>query len=274
MKKQEWRKTKTIYYSDIYNDDFDETVLSRPSVPQDYEYIRKSKLLLFFNAVLYYGLAKPILSIGCVFNGVRIKNRKKLKELRKSKTGVFLYGNHVAIMDAFKIQAFVIHRRVNIIGYSDSLAISHLVTFLVRAFGYLPLPEPTDFNNMRKLEEAVKHSVIDKRQHILIYPEAHIWPYYTKIRDFKSGSFHYPAKLNVPIMPFVTVWRKVWYRKKPCQTIIFGDLIYPKAEYDLHQNRDYLKEECLKQMNQLSSNYKQYEYIKYVYKEKIDDSLK
>ena len=269
MKKQEWRKTKIIYYSDIYNDDFDGTSLSRPIIPQNYEYICRNKLLIFFNAVLYYGLAKPILSIGCFFNGIKIKNRKKLKELRKSKTGVFLYGNHVAIMDAFKIQAYVIHRRVNIIGYSDSLAISHLVTFLVRAFGYLALPEPTDLHNMKKLEEAVTHSIIDKKQHILIYPEAHIWPYYTKIRDFKSGSFHYPAKLQTPIMPFVTIWRKVWWRKSPCQTIIFGDLIYPKKEYDLRQNRDYLKDQCLKQMNQLSNNFGQYEYIKYIYKEKV-----
>ncbi len=268
MKKHEWRKTKTIYYSDIYNDDFDETSLKRPEVPKDYKYLRHNKFLIFFNAFLYYCLARPILSIGCIFNGVKVYNRKNLKELKKLNTGVFLYGNHVAVMDAFKIQAFVIHRRVDILGYTDSLAISKLVTFLVRAFGYLPLPSLGDFSNMKKLDEAIEYYVTKKHQHILIYPEAHIWPYYTKIRDFKSGSFHYPAKLNVPVMPFVTVWRKVWWRKKPCQTIVFGDLIYPKKELDIHQNRDYLKEECLKEMNKLSSSFNQYEYIKYIYKEK------
>jgi len=265
---KEWQKTNVIYFSDIYNDDFDETSLARPGVPKEYKYIRKNPFLVFINAFLYYGLAKPVLSIGCIFNGIKVYNRDKLKELRKAKTGVFLYGNHVAIMDVFKVQAFVVHRRVNIIGFSDSLAISKFVTFLVRAFGFLPLPEPTDFTNIKKLQEAIEYSIKVKRQHILIFPEAHIWPYYTKIRDFKNGSFHYPAKLNAPIMPFVTVWRKVWWRKKPCQTIVFGDLIYPKKEYDVHQNRDYLREECLKQMNNLSHSFKQYEYVKYVYREK------
>lgn len=41
-------------------------------------------------------------------------------------------------------------------------------------------------------------NIIIKKSSITIYPEAHIWPYYTKIRPFKSVSFKYPAKLNKP----------------------------------------------------------------------------
>ena len=106
---------------------------------------------------------------------------------------------------------------------------------------------------------------IKRKENVIIFPEAHIWPYYTKIRDFKNGSFHYPAKLNAPIMPFVTVWRKVWYRKRPCQTIIFGELVYPKQEFSIHENRDYLHSECLKQMKNIANSVNQYEYIEYIY---------
>jgi len=265
--KQPWKKSKVIYYSDIYNDDFDQTSLKRLPIPTNYKYKRDNFFLNILYCFIYYGLAKPILSIGCFFNGVRVGNRKKLKELRKCGSGVFLYGNHVAFMDAFKMQAYIIHRRTNIIGFTDSLNINWFVSFLVKAIGYLPLPLEGDYSHLRDLDEAIKF-YINKKQHILIYPEAHVWPYYTKIREFKNGSFHYPAKLNKPIMPFVTIWKKVWWRKKPVQVIVFGDLIYPKEGLSVHENRDYLHDECLKAMQKISSSYKQTEYIKYIYKEK------
>lgn len=261
--KQEWKITKKIHYSDPVNEDFNDVGLKRSAIPSGYKY-SKFGFSRFIGNCLYYLLAKPILSIGCFFNGVRIKNRKQLKILRKQKTGVFLYGNHVAIMDVFKLQTFAIHRKTNIIGFTDTLSLGPIVRYLVKCFGYFPLPLENDFANYRNLENALALS-IKRKENVIIFPEAHIWPYYTKIRDFKNGSFHYPAKLNAPIMPFVTVWRKVWYRKRPCQTIIFGELVYPKQEFSIHENRDYLHSECLKQMKNIANSVNQYEYIEYIY---------
>lgn len=262
--KKNYKKSRTIYYSNIYEDDFDTTNLERIDIPNNYSYYRKNGIKGLFQDFLYYFLAKPVLSCYCFFKGIRVVNRKQLKLLRKCNQGCFLYGNHVSKTDAFKLQSYIIHRRVNILGYTDALAINKLVSYLVKSFGYLALPNNfNDLKRVKELQEAMKFYV-DKKQHILIYPEAHIWPYYTKIRDFKSGSFYYPAKFNKPIMPFVTIFKKVWWKKKPVERIIFGDLIYPKNDLNDKDNRNYLKEKCYQEMLKLSNIYKQYEYIKYI----------
>ncbi len=266
MRKESYRNERIIYYSDELNDDFNDVGLKRNNIPQKYRFKFKNPIMKVVQSTLYYGLAKPVLSVGCFFNGVKLYNRKKLKEIRKNHGSVFLYGNHVAIMDAFKVQAYLIHKRCNIIGYSDTLSLGLFISFLAKCFGYLPLPSSSDILGYKKLYSALEECV-KNGEHVVIFPEAHIWPYYTKIRDFKSGSFHYPAKLNVPVMPFVTVWRKVWWRKKPCQTVVFGDIIYPKKEYSVKENRDYLYEECIKQMKNISNKFNQYEYVKYIHEE-------
>lgn len=56
------------------------------------------------------------------------------------------------------------------------------------------------------------YKIIEKRirskHSITIYPEAHIWPYYTKIRPFKSVSFKYPVELNVPIFTLTNTYQE------------------------------------------------------------------
>ncbi len=49
-------------------------------------------------------------------------------------------------------------------------------------------------NFLATIEEKIKN-----KHSITIYPEAHIWPYYTKIRPFKEVSFKYPIQLNAPV---------------------------------------------------------------------------
>ena len=266
---KEWKKTKTIYWSDELNDDFDEVGLKRPPVPEGYKYKRKNVLIIFFGAILYHLIAKPILAIYCFFKGIRVKNKKNLKALKGQ--GAYIYSNHTAITDVFKFQCFVFFfgRRVNILGYSDSLSMP-VVRTIVKMLGYLPVPLKGDMKNLLALSEACDYYV-KKKQHILIYPEAHIWPYYTKIRNFQSGSFNYPARFMSPVVPAVTIWRKPKIGKKPKQTIVFGTPIFPKEELNATQNKDYMHAECLRQMKEISESYPQFEYIKYIKKDENHD---
>lgn len=256
--KKEWEKTKTIYWSDELNDDFDETLKQRPKVPANYRYLRRFHVLSW---IAYYLFAKPILGIYCFFHGIRVKGKENLKPLKK--TGYFLYSNHVAISDVFKFSSYAIFlKRINIIGYSDAMSLKGIRP-LIKALGYLPIPD--DIDNLKKLKDAVKH-LVDEKEVILIYPEAHIWPYYTKIRNFKDVSFSYPADFNKPVLPAVTIWRGK-EGKKPKQTIVFGKPIYPNPEFTPLENKKYLHEQCLLEMKDISLKYKQVEYIKYIKKE-------
>ena len=257
--KKDWQKSKTIYWKDELNDDFDEVGLERPEVPANYHYLRRTKVLSF---IAYYLLGKPIMGLFCLLHGIRVVNKQHLKPL--AKTGYFIYSNHVAISDVFKFQTLAVgKKRVNIIGYSDALSLKGLRP-LLRAFGYLPIPN--DIDNLKKLKDAVKH-LVDHHEAVLIYPEAHIWPYYTKVRNFKSGSFNYPANSGAPVVPIVTTWRKPKIGKKPKQTVLIGSPIFPKEELGVLDNKNYLYEECLNAMKRMSESVEQFEYIKYIKKE-------
>lgn len=269
-KHNEWKKTKKIYWSDELHDDFDELGLQRPNVPEGYHYERRNPINRFFSGILYHGIAKPVLGCYCWLKGIKYVNKKNLKKLNGQ--GAYLYANHVAITDVFKYQAhlFFFKKRVNIIGYPDSLSMP-IVKHVVRALGYLPVPNHGDIKNMIALTNACEF-YLKKKQFILIYPEAHIWPYYTKIRNFQNGSFIYPAKHNTPVVPIVTTWRKPKIGKKPKQTIIIGEPIFSKPELSLLDNKNYLHKECLAAMKAMSESVSQYEYIEYIHVDKKDDN--
>ena len=260
--KKDWKKTRTIYWKDEVNDDFDEVGLKRPSVPEGYKYKRTNPFNNFFSGILYYGIAKPVLGLYCLFKGIRIKGKKNIKKLGGK--GAFIYSNHVALSDVLKFQAYVFfwRKRVNIVGYPDTLTMP-IVRNLTRALGYLPLPLPGDLKNMVALVDAFKF-YIEKNQFILIFPEAHIWPYYTKVRTFKSGSFNYPAKLEAPVLPIVTTWRKPKIGKKAKQTLYILEPIYPDPDKTAAENKEYLYQKTLEAMQKCADSVSQYEYIKYI----------
>ena len=264
--KKDWKKTRIIYWKDEINDDFDEVGLSRPSVPEGYKYKRTNPFNTLISGIFYHGIVKPIFFVYLFFKGIRVKGKGNLNKIRGQ--GAFIYSNHVALSDVFKYQAYVFfaRRRVNIIGYPDTLSMP-IVRNLARALGYLPLPLPGDIKNMVALMDAMKY-YIEKKQFILIYPEAHIWPYYTKVRNFHSGSFNYPAKLEAPVLPIVTTWRKSKLCKKPKQTLYILDPIFPDPNKTTAENKQYLYEETLKAMQKCADEVEQYEYIKYI---KVED---
>ena len=266
---RDWKKTKTIYWSNELTDDFDEVGLSRPGVPEGYNYRRTNFFLNVIGAFLYHIIAKPVLGIYCLFKGIRWKNKHNLKALKGK--GAYFYANHTAITDVFKLQSLVFFfgRRINILGYSDTLSMP-FVRVLAKMLGYLPVPLKGDVKNLLALNDACQFYVEKKKQYVLIYPEAHIWPYYTHIRNFTAASFSYPSRQNLPVVPVVTVWRKPLIGKKPKQTIIFGEPIFPKEGISQNENRDYLHERCLEQMKKISDSYHQYEYIKYIKKDSND----
>ena len=49
----------------------------------------------------------------------------------------------------------------------------------------------------------------------MIYPEAHIWPYYTKIRPFTDMSFRYPVQFDLPVFCFTDTYQKRRFGSKP-----------------------------------------------------------
>ena len=92
---------------------------------------------------------------------------------------------------------------------------------------------------MRNLEAAIKQRV-ETNHPIIIYPEAHVWDYYTGIRPFPDTSFKYPVKLNMPVFSMTATYKKSKIFRKPLINVIVdgpfyceGDTVKEKA-MDLH----------------------------------------
>lgn len=105
-----------------------------------------------------------------------------------------------------------------------------------------------------------------QKSSITIYPEAHIWPYYTKIRPFKDTSFAYPIDFNKPVFAMTNTYRSYGKNQDKVRIVTFIDgpffadktLNKKDAKLDLrNQIYDIMVER---------SAYNNIEYIKYVKK--------
>lgn len=258
--RKDWKKTKEIHWSDEKNQDFNEIGLKRKGIPEGFKYKHTSKVYWFFSHFLYYGLAKWIIGIFCISHGIRTENKKAIKKLKGE--GAFIYANHVAISDCFKYPIYI-GKRVDAIGYSDALSMP-VAGKLAVMLGLIPLPLKEDRDSFHKMTDSINYLVKEKKHYVLIFPEAHIWPYYTEIRNWPNNSLIYPAMMMAPIIPAVTIWKKRKFRKVPRQVIVFGEPIYPKEGESITFNKDYLHQECIAQMRSIAHSHEQQQYIKYI----------
>ena len=83
------------------------------------------------------------------------------------------------------------------------------------------IPIPNNLHDMSKFKEAITYH-ISKKHSIIIYPEAHLWPYATFIRDFPITSFHYPVENQKKVFVATTTYIKSKIFKKP-KIIIYID---------------------------------------------------
>jgi 1-acyl-sn-glycerol-3-phosphate acyltransferase len=108
-----------------------------------------------------------------------------------------------------------------------------------------------------------------KKQVIIIFPEAHIWPYYTGLRNFSSSSFFYPVKMNKPVIALAGTWRAPKKAgKKPKITLHISAPFYPDANLERKEAEQKLRDQVYAFLKDKTSSKDNYEYIKYVKKDK------
>ena len=194
---------------------------------------------------------------------VKVKNKKVLKKVKK--TGYFLYGNHTNIYDAFTPHTQVSKfRKTYIIANPDAVSIKG-VKNLVMMLGALPTPSSPQ--SVKNFNAAIEKRINQKRV-IVIYPEAHIWPFYRGLRPFSDASFQYPAKLGAPVIAMVTTYRKgknkILKRRRPFIDITLSEPIYPNPELSVRENMKHLHDSVYDFMKTTIENSGSPEYINYV----------
>jgi len=256
---------KVIYYSDALNDDFAGTDISARTIDGDYEYIKSSvwwKTAAFF---VYRVFATPVVWLLCkAVCGLRIRNRKVVQKLKGK--GFFMYGNHTnGMADAFTPTLCAFPHRAHIVTSPDAVSLRGLgeITAMLGA-----MPVPGDRQSMRNFRAAIETRYSQQRA-IAIYPEAHIWPYYTGVRPFSATSFQYPVRLNAPCVAFVATYRQRRILKSlpPLMTITLSEPFYPDAELSEHAAKKKLRDEIYSFMAQTVGSPDNYSYVDYVERE-------
>lgn len=253
------KEKRIIYYENELEDEFSEAKITPRKIDGKYDY--EGGILRKISRIFCYQIVAK--SFAYLFLKIKyrhkIVNQECLKAAKKS--GFFLYGNHTnAIADAL-IPTMICHPvGVYVIVHANNVSMPVLGK-ITPSLGAVPLPDD---------REAMKHfnrvleKIIRKGQCVAIYPEAHIWPYYTKIRNFKDSSFRYPAQLEVPVFCFTNTYQKRKRGNTPRIVTYVDGPFYPNRELTRKEQKQLLQKQVLASMkeNCKNSNVEMIEYRK------------
>ena len=253
-------KRKVIYYTDELNDEFSVAEITPKKIDGSWVYVHNSRFKRFTHFFWYRIVATPIAFayVKAVF-GQTAKGAEKFK--RHSNDGYFLYGNHTQdIADAFIPNVIIFPKTNYIIVHPNNVSMPALGR-VTPSLGALPLPEGVEA--YRNFREAIE-TRISEGHCVAVYPEAHIWPYYTGIRPFPDTSFSYPAKLGVPVYCFTNTYRKRAFFKHPRIVTVVDGPFYPDMDKPVRERRRELRDRVYRTMCKRAklSNHVQIKYIK------------
>ena len=211
------------------------------NIDRNYEYVSKDIIFNTFSDILYYLIAYPILKVLTkIVYDLKIEGRENIDFLEK---GAISVSNHVLFLDCAMVGLAWGLKRV----YYTTLEGSFKIPFvrkLIKLLRAMPIPEK--IKNREYFLKAVDE-VLSNGDYVHFYPEAALFPYYKKIRNFKNGAFSIAIKNNVPIVPMVFTFRepkgirKIFKKKKDVTLKILKPVTI--SEEGLNQKQ---KEELLK----------------------------
>ncbi len=255
------KEEKVNYYTDELKDEFAGSEIVPINIDENYKYTHKNSLWNLLSYLLQNVVSMPIkyiyakIKFHIVFIG-----KEKLKECKNS--GYFIYANHTQVFaDTFIPSLANFPKRNFFIVNPENVSMKGLKT-IVKLLGAIPVPGNIKASKIFLLK--VKE-LISKSYSITIYPEAHIWPYYTKIRPFKNVSFKYPVEFNTPIFTLTNTYHKNKKGKVIIKSYIDGPF-FPNTSLNKKEAQEELRNTAYNQMCQRSS-LSTYEKIKYVYRD-------
>lgn len=219
---------------------FDEDVVVNPGqdyrLPEDYQWVREG-----FPARLRYRCAYSLVTLlGLPYLRLRMKAKvsggDKVKAVPKGQ-GIFIYCNHtMEVGDVILPAALSGGRRCWTVVSESNFGLPGIGPLLPWVGA---LPTGRSASDAKRLSEAVA-SRSARGGCICIFPEAHLWPYYTEIRPFGSAPFHYPAVLGTPCFAACTTYRRPRHGRRPDVRIILDGPFYPDMSLGLRERKEEL----------------------------------
>ena len=246
---------ETRYY-ETFQDDFVESADQGYQIDENYDWSR-DKFWQKGLSVFTFGLAKVLAGFYALVFHVRVENKDLLKPF--SNKSYYLYGNHTQPFgDAVGPFRVITGRRFATIVSPANLGIPVLGKLL--PYGGV-IPTPSSRKQMKQFIGTMQKRTAEK-QPVVIYPEEHVWPYYTKIRPFPLTAFHYPAYQQAPVFCMTRTYQKRRFSKRPKQTIYVDGPFLAPASLSPQKRQRLLRDQvaqCMQHRSKLST----YHYIAY-----------
>ena len=252
-------KPKVVLYKEL-SDDFVGNDIKPVSIEGSYVYESNNVLWKTCAWLLYRLIALPI---GFLYSKLKFRykvvNASSLKVYKDQ--GYFLYINHTQTfadvtwptLITFPKKAFIVASPNNV-----SLPILGDITKMIGA-----IPIPSDFKSGKNFVKTINNKIKNKNV-IAIYPEAHVWDYYTGIRPFDVATFKYPVETNAPVFSITITYQKDGKKKTPrIVAYVDGPFIIDKENMSLAEKKKILRDIVYEKMLERSKN-SNVEVIKYI----------
>ncbi len=261
-------ENERIFYYDSEEDDpiktDEQERKEKVSLPEGYEYIPKSwltraKSQLMFLIFWMFGHWYEKCYWKAKFYG-----REKLRKARG--TGYVMYCNHTNPFHDVFGPALAADRRIYTVISPVNLKIPKIGPMLPMIGG---VPLGTNDDEKKAMNEAVDVRLVKQKKCLVIYPEAHVWPYATTIRKFPAGgkSFKYAVRNNLPVFSMTTTYhkRKNGKRDLPRMDIYVDGPFFPDPKLSDEKNQEMLAKKVYESMKKYAKK-NTYEYFKYIKK--------
>ena len=152
-----------------------------------------------------------------------------------------MYGNHTQpVGDVFIPALCVFPKRI----YTVVSTANYGIPIIGRLLPYLgALPIVNSINGVKELSRAVKTRA-EKGNAIVIYPEAHVWKYYTDIRPFSDTSFSFPVKYEKTAFAMTVTYRRSCVFKRPNMEVFIDGPFYACGDSEREKRADLHKKIC------------------------------
>ena len=217
------KEQKIVYYENEASDEVAGISKNTIKIDGSFKFIHKNPIWRMLCFVVYRLIMKPFAFLFCKLRlSLKIVNKHILKPYRES--GYFLFGNHTLMAgDAFIPNVVDYFKKTYVIVHPDNISTKGTKNFIMMCGA---IPTPTEFSAFRPFLNTIKQRC-DEGACICIYPEAHVWPYCTFIRNFPDISFSYPIKSRAPVFCSTVTYQKKKFGRSPKVTVYLdGPFLY------------------------------------------------
>lgn len=250
-------KKKTYYYTS-YAEDLIQARKQNYELPADYQWQKTTKVARAKSWAVRHGV-RALSDIFCPVILHLHSHETHRKISGNLQQGCYLYINHTQMVGDAMIPYYVLQKKWPAIVVSPANLSLPVIGKLIPYGGGLPIPH--QLRKLREFNQVVQQTVQDGKC-VVIYPEAHVWPYYTKIRPFELSAFHYPAKDQAPVFCLTNTYQKPRWGTKPQITSYLDGPFFAPTDLTQKERQKFLSEQvhsCMQVRSQASN----YEYLKY-----------